>query len=220
MIKSLFLSLALFLVIIFLMPCMSNTEGLFKSELFLKRGEFASFAFDHGTMKPIDSLPKGVLNMLNIEIGHYSIGGVLSKLGDAYLSKEYGESGKYALCYRSMKPMDNTVLIFEFGPSGGWDIVDGFSLLQNNSPVFKKCIPSAYVSSDVKLNAGLRLGMTEDELSAIMEMPSAIRGEWRGYIYTGKRKIKERQFDVIVSIIIRIINSKVVEIWVSRGEWS
>lgn len=206
--------------LVFILPCVSNAEGLYKSEVFLEKEKFASFAFDHGTMKPIVSLPKGVLNILGAEIGRYSMGGVLSKFGDAYLTKQHGESGNYALCYRSIKQTDNTVLIFESGPSGGWSTIDGFSLLQNDSHVFEKCASSTYVSADIELDVGLRLGMTQDKLSSIMQMPSAIQGEWRGYIYTGKRKIKEIQFDVIVSIFVRIINSKVVEIWVSKGEWS
>ncbi len=219
-IKKYFRTIALFILLTFMTPPNSNTESLYRSEIFLKKEEFASFALNYGSIKQLESLPKGVLDILNIEIGNYSIGGVLSKLGDTYLSKEQGESGKYALCYRSMKPMDNTVLIFESGPSGGWNIVDGFSLLQNDSPVLKKCSSSPFVSSDIKLNVGLRLGMIEDELISIMDIPSAIRGEWRGYIYKGTKKIKGKQFDVIVSIIIRIINSKVVEIWVNKGVWS
>lgn len=211
---------AWFSVFIFIVPCMSKAEGLYKSEVFLKREEFASFAFDHGTMKPIGSIPKGVLNIIGVEIGRSSISGVLSKLGDAYLTKEYGESGNYALCYRSMKQDDNTVLIFESGPSGGWKTIDGFFLLQNDTYVFEKCILSTNVSVDIKLDAGLRLGMTQNELSSILQTPSAVRGEWRGYIYKGKRKIKETEFDVTVSIFVRIVNSKVVEIWVSKGEWS
>jgi hypothetical protein len=203
-----------------MMPYMINAGSLYESEVFLKRKEFTSFAVEHGTAKPIVFLPKGVLNILDIEIGRDSISRVLSKLGDAYLSKEHGESGNYGLCYRSIKEKDNTILIFETGPSGGWNIINGFSLFRNDSQLFERCISSNYVSADVKLDAGLRLGMTEDELSSIMQTPSAIREEWRGYIYTGKQKIKEIEFDVIVSILVRIINSKVIEIWISRGEWS
>lgn len=220
MTKQKFIIFVWFFVFTFITVYMTNAGSLYESEVFLKRKEFASFAIEHGTAKPIVFLPKGVLNILDIEIGRDSIGKVLSKLGDAYLSKEPGESGNYGLCYRSIKQTDNTILIFETGPSGGWNIIDGFSLLQGDPQLFKRCISSSYVSANVKLGAGLRLGMTQDELSSIMQTPSAIREEWRGYIYTGKQKIKEIEFDVIVSILVRIVNSKVIEIWISKGKWS
>lgn len=215
--------------------CMSSAESFGSGSAPLKKDEFVLLASSDGAKKPIEAFPRGISNVLGIEIGRESISAILSELGDAYLSKKHGEPGNYELRYCAVKKGGGTVLVFESGPSGGWHTLDGFGLILNSSREFKKCVPSPNIPDTIVLGNNFKLGMTRNELTTIMGTPSIVVGEWIGYVYEGRRKMTEAEmdnmaarwptvkdnpyFDVTASVLARVDRAKVVELWVNKGEF-
>ncbi len=114
--------------------------------------------------------------ILGLSLGKASLADVQKKLGVATLQR-IAEQQPYFLCYRSSKIADNTVLIFEAGPLGGWEVITSFSVYSDISArkdlMNLSCTQSPIVSSRITTDGGLSLALIEKSLRALLGEPSA-----------------------------------------------
>ncbi len=207
------------ILIILISSCNLSTNNISNTDIYSYNKILDSLI--DGKRNPLSELPEGMLAISNTKISYSTFSEVLPIFGNALLSRGKGAADPNILCYRSEdKKNDNTILIFESGPSGGWRIIDGIGLLKSDDSTYKECIPSPHVSSSLHFDSGFRIGMSEKELTAILKTPSAIKGEWQVYRYEGSRKIKGLDFTVNVYVFIRVVDSKVKEIWIRKYEFS
>lgn len=104
-------------------------------------------------------LPARVRTLFGLTIGSASIAQVQEKLGAANVVKLGNIDGRpKAVCYRSAS--DDTVVVFEAGPLGGFDQVTGVTVASGTAfaPPLRDCATSAKISRALAAAGTLRLG--------------------------------------------------------------
>jgi hypothetical protein len=113
-----------------------------------------------------------VLNIAGITLGPGMEKQAEVKLGDAiYLERHSGGSIRESLCYRSEKEPPTAYLIFELGRAS-----HAFYLLAGDAPPWGDmglCVKTPVVTRTLSTPTGLHLGMSREDLIALMGPPSA-----------------------------------------------
>jgi len=105
--------------------------------------------------------------ILGLTIGSASLKDVEAKLGPTKALPRI-ESSPNTICYVS--PTDGTVLSFGAGAMGGFVDVTEFAIWSHEAkfPNILACLPSKLVSRNLSTLSGIKLGLSVEELSAIV----------------------------------------------------
>jgi hypothetical protein len=105
--------------------------------------------------------------ILGLTIGSASLKDVEAELGPANVLPRI-ESSPDTICYVS--PTDGTVLIFGAGAMGGFVDVTDFAIWSHEAkfPNASACLPSKLVSRSLSTPSGIKLGLSVEQLSAIV----------------------------------------------------
>jgi hypothetical protein len=171
----------------------------------------------------------GNLNVLGLTLGRSTLADVQAKFGKSVTRKRSREEeAAEELCYVSAGH-DQTKVVFEAGFSGGWKELDGFKVLAGGVGLlcYRQCPTASQVTREVQTEAGLKLGMTREQLVALLGTPTQVRGnqvsfEWRSrQAMTKEQKEAESKtfkspptdayYDVQDTIEVTLADSKVVE---------
>jgi hypothetical protein len=110
--------------------------------------------------------------ILGIRLGTSTIEDLTQTLGQAPAMKAKDPENSL-VCYASSGP-DRTVLEFE-----NWTDPIEFRLFKGSPELVKECLPTDGVSASISTTSGLRLGLTRDQVVAILGQPQKIRaGHW------------------------------------------
>lgn len=130
----------------------------------------------------IESTPaKGVLparnrTVLGLTLGKHSLGDVKAKLGNAPISKARDAEGRpKTLCYVSSRAADNTVVVFEAGPLGGFEELTSITVGPSHafSASFQDCTKSSAVDRSSAAAGKLRLGADIGEVASSLRVKVA-----------------------------------------------
>jgi hypothetical protein len=110
----------------------------------------------------------------------------------ARISRGDGSTGREQACYSSSSERTPVYLIFEFGEdqSSFYIFADGAPWKGQNL-----CTRSKRVSDELSTASGLHLGLTSEELKAILGKPDAIIGDKIVYFRAVKRKSAPERFE-------------------------
>lgn len=170
----------------------------------------------------------GHLEMLGFRLGKSTLADVESKLGKSVARKcSREEEASNEVCYRTGK--DQTRVVFEAGFSGGWKELDGFKVIAGGlqRPCYRQCPSASQVTGEVQTEGGLKLGLTREQLIAILGPPKRTRGNRLSFRWqsrqpmtqeekeaeskTFKSPVTDAYYDVQDSIEVTLGDSKVVE---------
>lgn len=170
------------------------------------------------------------ITILGFIVGKHSLLDVQNELGevDALPRKEHAPE---QICYVSVRPSERTIIIFESGPLGGWKYLTAFSLVSEKSDFkyVQLCKKTSLVSPDIATKSGLKLGMSKEDLMAIMGKPSKIIDDNYFYLYDFQSKMTPEEikligstsypyFDVSSAVFAKFDKSKLIEITISKVE--
>ena len=171
----------------------------------------------------------GNLELLGLTLGSNTLADAQAKFGKSptrRCSRE--EEAADELCYESAGK-DHTKVVFEAGFSGGWTQLDGFKVIAGDLEprCYRQCPTAGQISAEVRTAAGLRLGMTRDELIALLGTPTQVRGDrlsfqWQSRLAMTKEEkeaesktfqspVTDAYYDVQDTIDVTLENSKVAE---------
>lgn len=129
------------------------------------------------------------LTLMGFTLEKNTLSDVQNKLGisTAGACSEDVEASKMT-CYVSAGP-DRTEILFESGFAGGWSRLDGFKVVSGNfsSKCHLQCKVTDAVGKGVQTSGGLKLGMTEKELVALLGRPIRFRGNQIKFEWWSKR---------------------------------
>lgn len=171
----------------------------------------------------------GHLEFLGFTLGKTTLADVQAKYGKSIAKKcsREEEAGK-EMCYISAGK-DQTRVVFEAGFSGGWKELDGYKVIAGNlvRPCYRQCPKASQMTSDVQTEGGLKLGLTREQLVALLGPPKQTRGnklsfEWQSRqamtkeqreaeSKTFKSPVTDAYYDVQDTIEVTLADSKVVE---------
>lgn len=130
----------------------------------------------------VENMPaKGVLparnrTVLGLTLGKHSLGDVKARLGNAPVSKTRAAEGRpNTLCYASNKAADNTVVVFEAGPLGGFEELTGITVGPSHAftASFQDCTKSYMVDRSSAAAGKLRLGADIGEVANALRVKVA-----------------------------------------------
>jgi len=167
--------------------------------------------------------------VLGFTLGRSTFVEIRAKLGESRIRRcSSEEEAREEICYESVLP-DRTKVVFEAGFSGGWNEIDGYRVTSGRLalPCYADCTSTSLVSRNVQTAGGLRLGLTESKVIALLGAPRRRRGEkllfeWRTKEAVANKGNKtatrpatpsqtERYWDVLDTIEVRLSQSRVVE---------
>ena len=170
----------------------------------------------------------GHLEMLGFTLGKSTLTDVESKLGKSAARKcSREEEASKEVCYLAGE--GQTRVVFEAGFSGGWKELDGYKVIAGSlqRPCYRQCPRAPQVTGDVRTESGLKLGLTREQLMALLGPPKRTRGnklsfEWQSRqpmtkeqqeteSKTSNSPVNDAYFDVQDTIEVTMANSKVVE---------
>ncbi|MBL4607827.1 MAG: hypothetical protein JKY01_08375 [Pseudomonadales bacterium] len=128
----------------------------------------------------------GKLNADDLSIGSISIGTstfdeVAAKFGKTEIIKSDQEQSWVRICYRSVNKGDDTIVLFESGPMGGWTRLTSISI--THSKLWKDsalCQSSRLVTKEISTVSGLKIGISTSELVRRLGNPSVITENFYG----------------------------------------
>lgn len=177
--------------------------------------------------RPVHNIA-GHLEVLGFTLGKSTLADVEAKLGKSAPRRcSPEEEASKELCYL----VDNgqTTVVFEAGFSGGWNLLDGYKLISSRLRrlCYRQCPRASQMINDVQTGSGLKLGLTRDELIALLGPPKRIRGnkltfEWESRQAMTKEQrnadsktfnspITDAYYDVQNTIEVTLTESRVVE---------
>lgn len=113
-----------------------------------------------------------VLNIAGITLGPGMEKQAEAKLGNAtYLERHSGGSIRESICYRSDKEPPTAYLVFELGRAS-----HAFYLMAGDAPPWGDmglCVKTPIVTKTLSTPTGLHLGLTREQLIAMLGQPSA-----------------------------------------------
>lgn len=190
-----------------------------------------------GPARPNDMAPH--MGLLGFTLEHSTLADVEDKLGITALggcSTEEGareEGAPKVVCYISKAP-DKTRVFFESGFSGGWSTLTGFKVVSSSltSDCHLRCAATSSITRGIKTKGGLRLGLTREQLVALLGTPTEVNGSHLIFQRQWERPMtkaeldRERQnynndetrpyFDVIDTVDAEIAGSRVAAFEVMR----
>jgi hypothetical protein len=171
----------------------------------------------------------GNLKVLGFTLGKSTLADVRARFGKSVTRKcTSEEEASEEVCYVSAGN-DQTKVVFEAGFSGGWKQLDGFRVIAGGveHPCYRQCPRAPQVTSTVRTEAGLKLGVTREQLLALLGAPKEVRGselsfQWRSRqamtkeqqeaeSKTFKSPVTDAYYDVQDTIEVTLADSKVVE---------
>jgi hypothetical protein len=126
---------------------------------------------------PATKVP-GHLKMMGFTLGKSTVADVQASLGKSVPRKcSREEEASKEVCYVSTGK-DQTKVVFEAGFSGGWKELDGYKVIAGTSErrCYRQCPRASQVTSDVQTEGGLKLGLTREQLIALLGAPKQARG--------------------------------------------
>lgn len=167
--------------------------------------------------------------ILGFTLGKSTLADVESKLGKSAARKcSREEEASKEVCYISAGK-NQTRVVFEAGFSGSWKELDGYKVIAGSlqRPCYRQCPRASQVPGDVQTEGGLKLGLTREQLIALLGPPKRTRGnklsfEWQSRqamtkeqqeaaSKTFKSPVTDAYYDVQDTIEVTLADSKVVE---------
>ncbi len=124
---------------------------------------------------------KGVLSdrhrtVVGVTVGKHSLDGVMNILGRAAVVKlERAEGRPSVVCFRSGDPSDDTVVMFEAGPLGGFKQVTAISVGPSSTfgAIQGSCKASKAISREAANAGGISLGIAVEMVAQSVGSPIA-----------------------------------------------
>ena len=164
-------------VTLFLVSCTSNAGAPFP---------FSDFGWDSSEKRIID---KSYLLLSDVVIGTTTLDEVVNIFGQSEVyrpsKKNYSPS---LLCYKSED--DDTSVIFQSGPLGGWKTVTAIWIGKIDLIDEKRCVKSRLVSREKMVVNGLSLGLGIDAVRKIVGKSTFSNPSFLAYRYEGKTTLK------------------------------
>jgi hypothetical protein len=172
------------------------------------------------------------LVLMGLKLGRNTLVDVQRKLGKSpvgHCSQEEGASNE--ICYASSGP-DKTKVFFESGFSGGWSHLDAFKVVSGSHDpgCSLQCQASSGITSDVHTDGGLKLGLTQAELIALLGSPLRADGnnitfQWESRKPMTKAEIQKSEqhpvqypyWNIVDTIEVIVADSKVIQFEVSHS---
>jgi hypothetical protein len=170
----------------------------------------------------------GHREMLGFTLGKSTLADVESKLGKSAARKcSREEEASKEVCYLAGE--GKTIVVFEAGFSGGWKELDGYKVIEGSlqRPCYRQCPRAAQVIGDVQTEGGLKLGLTREQLIALLGPPKRTRGNKLSFVWQSRQAMtKEQQeaasrtfkspvtdpnYDVQDAIEVMLADSRVIE---------
>jgi outer membrane protein assembly factor BamE (lipoprotein component of BamABCDE complex) len=175
------------------------------------------------------------LTLLGLTLGMHTLKDVEVRLGSTQILSRK-EHAPDQLCYISAEKGDETVIVFEAGPLGGWEILTAFRIISSKLS-FKKtdqCRETSYISKRTQTKTGIRVGITREQLIAILGSPSKVIGNNFFFLFSVQRRMSEDEirdmerrwpdvrknpyFDVSSSVHATFSNSELSSVCISKIE--
>jgi len=174
--------------------------------------------YPESRMDNLPELASGKLALDDLCVGEIAIGestfdDVAAKLGKTEFFTSGREHAARRACYRSSDSDDDTVLLLESGPMGGWKRLTTISI--TNSKILQKssrCKSSPLVSRNIATASGLQIGLSVTDLVKLLGQPSVSSNRFVGYYL----KTQEEDWTVISVIEAALENERVVSITVHQ----
>jgi len=143
------------------------------------------------------------------------------------------EEASKVICYVSSGP-DKTRVVFESGFSGGWSVLDGFRVVSGSlTPNCQlQCLRTSAFDKGIKTSGGLGLGLTRQQLIALLGLPTketrnrlTFERQWKRPMtkaeidkerQTFKTLVTEPYFDVLDNIEVTFTGATVSEFEIRR----
>jgi hypothetical protein len=105
------------------------------------------------------------------------------------------EAGKI-ICYVSTRD-NGTRIYFESGFSGAWTRLDGFTVVLGDAArtCRLQCRATAAFGNAVQTSGGLKLGLTQKELEALLGPPTKVDGDRLTFEWQSRRPMTKREVD-------------------------
>lgn len=134
------------------------------------------------------------MTIMGLTLGKHTLKDVQSELGKAELLPGL-EHKPNRVCYISGDNSDGTILIFQ-----AWEIssvLTSFRILssQANFKESDQCAKSKLISKDMVTDGGLRLGLSRQQLKAILGKPTKEQGNSLLYVYHSKQSMTKEEID-------------------------
>jgi len=145
---------------------------------------------------------------MGFTIGKTTLADVQAKLGCSERRKcSYDSEADDEVCYVA-PDKDGTIVVFASGAVGGWTELTGYKVISSSvdAHCYRQCFRSRKVNRKVKTKAGLRLGLTREQLVALLGAPSEVRGNTLIF----SRSLDMPPYYVIDVIRVTLENSRVV----------
>lgn len=203
----------------------------------------------NNNQKPQYVIPLTAPSVLGLTLLKSTFADAERKLG---ASKQYTESSDMeapvAVCYRSNNSKDNIALVLDSDYTGGWNRISGYALEYGRPTKKTSCGKSSLITPDMKvLDGHVRLGMTKQEVTAILGKPrNRNYGHWKDLpkntdpdswdymttwkipfakakaqkmkkAYGGDWSDKDAYYDAWIDVTLNFKHSKLVEVSVNHG---
>jgi hypothetical protein len=208
---------------------------LFYSYAGCEEDKFVIDGFTFSAEPRPEMLGESHLTILNFTIGIHSLEDVQKELGyTQFLQRR--EHAPFQICYKSTLKSDETKVVFEAGPMGGWKKLTAFKIISNKANLLgsDKCEKSTFISKRIQTKSGIRLGITKGQLEKILGSPSKEINNNLFFVYRTKRNMSESEikkmaelwpqvrdnpfFDVSSVVHAIFLNSELISVAISKIE--
>lgn len=158
----------------------------------------------------VASAPQGIrheklsnvhLTILGFTIGQHTLEDIQKVLGKAkFLTRR--EQAPKRICYVSGEKQNDTIVIFEAGPIGGWEMLTAITIASGKVSFKERssCTVASQVSTNVSTEGGLKLGLDRAGLEAILGNPSRAHGSTLHYEFRAREKMTEKQIQKLAKL--------------------
>jgi hypothetical protein len=135
--------------------------------------------------------------ILGVTIGVHTLEDVMNEFGETTIFRS-NSNITYCpslICYMSCAASDETSIVFEAGPLGGWETITAFVVgRKTDIPFYKdRCTKSSRVMKKITTRSGIRLGMDKDEFTDILGKSTDCEGDRVAYHFLCERKMTEKE---------------------------
>jgi hypothetical protein len=174
------------------------------------------------------------MSLMGFALGRSTLTDIQGKLGATTAGGcSTEEEASKMICYVSSGP-DKTRVIFESGFSGGWSVLDGLRVVSGSlTPDCRlQCLRTSAFDNGIKTSGGLRLGLTRQQLIALLGPPTketrnrlTFKRQWKRPMtkaeidketQTFKTPVTEPYFDVLDNIEVTFTGATVSEFEIKR----
>jgi hypothetical protein len=142
-------------------------------------------------------LDPATFTILGFNIGVHSLQDVMDDLGESPIVRKDPNINysPFLVCYTTNDLSDETSIIFEAGPLGGWKTITAYVVGFKNEIPYKidKYTKSNRIRKDISTENGISLGMTKEKFICILGTPTYVKDEIIAYHYLRNAKMTEEQ---------------------------